>query len=448
MFSKFILISSLARTSKAARTLTSGEIQVLPELIAGYGSMRPIPLSQADFIHFSNSSTLEKNLNFLRTEIPVRLANIVAEKIHLPKALQREVTFHKIMSEHEMSIVEAVRLSQTDLSGEGARIRYCDAVTRIRRRHLDSVEDMARAVTIYRRESGSSRIRCSSFDRRHDEWRLQYFLERFFMGGIGLRMLTNQSTVVFGGKMHSKFGLEGEFGQLVPSGRIDPELDLRRAVTMAVFNARATFERENRRCPRTKMMVWDDVAGHEVANITACAVDSHVAYVVSEIVINAMRATVEAASSSASSSTNSDHLPDVEVLIARTRSNGVVIRVTDSGGGIELENIAHLSHFNYSTKLRTTGKSEVGYGIPMARLYARYFKGDLVYTSVLGEGTVATYFLRSSSFNESELLPIYNSVANMGSAEEWSDATVSFDTPIGSGGDQIWKEEEIEKDDK
>lgn len=49
-----------------------------------------------------------------------------------------------------------------------------------------------------------------------------------------------------------------------------------------------------------------------------------------------------------------------------------------------------------------------GYGLPLSRLYARYFHGDLILNSLDGYGTDAVVYLKSSTADANELLPIFN----------------------------------------
>ena len=79
------------------------------------------------------------------------------------------------------------------------------------------------------------------------------------------------------------------------------------------------------------------------------------------------------------------------------------MQLSDQGGGIprSLEDL--LFNYMYSTApqpavsgLETPPLAGYGYGLPLSRLYARYFQGDLQVTSCDGYGTDATIFLKVS----------------------------------------------------
>merc|ERR1719350_2328985 len=52
-----------------------------------------------------------------------------------------------------------------------------------------------------------------------------------------------------------------------------------------------------------------------------------------------------------------------------------------------------------------------GYGLPLSRLYARYFMGDIKLASVDGYGTDTYIYLQRLSKNAVENLPVFNSVS-------------------------------------
>ena len=75
--------------------------------------------------------------------------------------------------------------------------------------------------------------------------------------------------------------------------------------------------------------------------------------------------------------------------------------MSDKGGGIPRSQMDHLFKYMYSTAPRPT-KTDAhtvplagyGYGLPVSRLYARYFHGDLVLQSCDGFGTDAIVYLK------------------------------------------------------
>ncbi|KAM7314752.1 hypothetical protein ISCGN_004536 [Ixodes scapularis] len=53
-----------------------------------------------------------------------------------------------------------------------------------------------------------------------------------------------------------------------------------------------------------------------------------------------------------------------------------------------------------------------GYGLPLSRLYARYFRGDLILTSCEGYGTDAIIYLKALSNEANEMLPVFNKASS------------------------------------
>ena len=88
---------------------------------------------------------------------------------------------------------------------------------------------------------------------------------------------------------------------------------------------------------------------------------------------------------------------------------------TFQGGGIPHRVTSKMFHYLYSTAPRPNMKPSdmaalagYGYGLPMSRLYARYFHGDLIVNSYDGYGTDAIVYLKARAVDAGELLPIFN----------------------------------------
>ena len=96
-----------------------------------------------------------------------------------------------------------------------------------------------------------------------------------------------------------------------------------------------------------------------------------------------------------------------------------MIKVSDEGGGIKRANMPRVFSYLFTTAenlssdgdydgLRDFGTSSplagLGYGLPVARTYARYFGGDLTIVPVEGYGTDAFIHL-NRIMNKDEPLP-------------------------------------------
>ncbi|GAB1523357.1 [Pyruvate dehydrogenase (acetyl-transferring)] kinase isozyme 2 [Rhizoctonia solani] len=135
-------------------------------------------------------------------------------------------------------------------------------------------------------------------------------------------------------------------------------------------------------------------------------VPGHLNHIAFEILKNSLRATVE----KTFAGSDDEKFPDIQVdVIELPATDQIAIRVRDQGGGIKQEELQMVWRYSYST----VGNEDImdededgmkggtvrapmagyGYGLPLSRLYARYFGGDLRLESREGEGTDATIIL-------------------------------------------------------
>ncbi|KAK1346982.1 hypothetical protein QTO34_000842, partial [Cnephaeus nilssonii] len=108
------------------------------------------------------------------------------------------------------------------------------------------------------------------------------------------------------------------------------------------------------------------------------------------------------------------------------------LQISDLGGGVPLRKIDRLFNYMYSTAPRPSLEPSraaplagFGYGLPISRLYARYFQGDLKLYSMEGVGTDAVIYLKALSSESFERLPVFNKSAwrhykTTPEADDWS----------------------------
>lgn len=89
--------------------------------------------------------------------------------------------------------------------------------------------------------------------------------------------------------------------------------------------------------------------------------------------------------------------------------------MSDKGGGFPFRRTENLFSYMYSTAPAPHIGDYIrpplagfGYGLPISRLYAKYFQGDLQLYSMEGHGTDAVIYLKALSTDSIERLPVYN----------------------------------------
>jgi len=147
-----------------------------------------------------------------------------------------------------------------------------------------------------------------------------------------------------------------------------------------------------------------------------------------------MRATIEHAGE------DEIHFPPIKVLVCKGKED-VTIKISDKGGGIPRSLKKNIFEYLYTTAPSPllTNSAEIedvaslmaggggggmsgmasaplaglGYGLPLSRLYARYFDGDLQIYSAEGYGTDAVIYLHALAGEAKERLPIYHETGSM-----------------------------------
>lgn len=375
-----------------------------------YSQFNPSPLSIKQFIDFGLSACQRKSFVFLRKELPVRLANIMKEIHLLPDNLLRMPSVHLVNDWYVRSFDEILEFEKSDVSDDVLN-RFCQALVKIRNRHTDVVQTMAQGVL---------ELKESHEVDQQTENSIQYFLDRFYMSRISIRMLINQHTLLFGGEIN---------GHSRHIGCIDPHCDLVGVVKDAYENARFLCDQYYLASPDLVVKEHNELE-HD-APIRIVYVPSHLYHMLFELFKNAMRAVIEHHGS------NSEHHPPIEVTVVRGRED-ICVKMSDRGGGIPRSQTDLLFNYMYSTApepprsdTHTVPLAGYGYGLPISRLYARYFHGDLILLSCEGYGTDTIIYMKALSNEANELLPIFNKTSSKYyratiPTADWSNASSSM----------------------
>ncbi|XP_065838933.1 pyruvate dehydrogenase (acetyl-transferring) kinase, mitochondrial-like [Oscarella lobularis] len=306
----------------------------------------------------------------------------------LPSTLLSTPSMKLVRQCYVQSFRDVIRFRGAKRDDEAAAERFTSVIGAVKERHADAVETVAQGLVEMKEMRDGEKI----LDERRAE--IQYFLDRFYASRISIRMLLSQHLVLFGNECSYPDHI----------GVIDPRCDTSEIIYQAGESARILCEHYYMNCP-----------GVEILGDTALVipyVPSHLYHILFELFKNSFRAVAESRGKLTTMS-----MPPVKVFVAKGNED-IAIKIVDEGGGVPRSNLDNLFQYSYTTASQEPDFSGrpfmaplagYGYGLPLARLYARYFNGDLVLTSVEGHGTDVIVYLKALSEEAIEVLPIYNS---------------------------------------
>nr|XP_020460411.1 pyruvate dehydrogenase (acetyl-transferring) kinase isozyme 2, mitochondrial-like [Monopterus albus] len=363
----------------------------VPKHIEHFAKFSPSPLSIKQFLDFGSTNACEKtSFVFLRQELPVRLCNIMKEINLLPDELLTTPSVQMVHSWYIQSLMEILEFLDKNPDDHKVLGEFVDALVTIRNRHNDVVTTMAQGVIEYKETFPQDSATNQN---------IQYFLDRFYMSRISIRMLINQHTLVF----------DGTTNPVHPSiiGSIDSHCQVGDVIQDAFQNAKMLCDQYYLRSPD---LILQEMSSKKNEPISIVYVPSHLYHMLFELFKNAMRATIDTHESSNS-------LPPIQVKVS-LGGEDMSIKVSDKGGGVPFRKTEKLFSYMYSTapapKIGDHTRPPLagfGYGLPISRLYAKYFQGDLQLFSMEGHGTDAVVYLKALSTDSIERLPVYNKTA-------------------------------------
>jgi pyruvate dehydrogenase kinase 2/3/4 len=337
---------------------------------------RPVALRQLlELARDPSPSRLLTSARFLHQELPVRIAHRFRDLEALPRGLAATDPVRQLREMYIQSLGELTALPPpADARDEEDFTRLID---RIKHRHGKVVVLLGQAILELRQTDGHEA----------EQPAIQEVLDRFLTARIGMRMLIGQHVAVHGSR-----GAGEELGLL--SERCSPAA----IAAGAAAYARRLCAMHHGAAPQA--FVCGD------PRFTFAYAPSHLHHMVLELLKNALRAVVERYGAA--------KMPAVRIVVAEGTED-VTIKVSDEGGGIPRSGMGRIWTYFYTTapappaSLAPAGAelvppfTGIGFGLPLTRLHARYFGGDLEVISMEGFGTDACLHLRR--LDAGEVLP-------------------------------------------
>jgi len=368
-----------------------------------YSTLPPKAVTAADLLEnqVSGEYTESCSYKFLRGELPVRMAHLLMELQHLPKELRLEEKMLFLMESYSVSFSELIEFEKRE-PDQQTLLEFKDQLVTMRKRHKDTQVYMAEACNAMK-----EKLSINSNDiNNHVFSAAKIFLDRLYTNRIGIHMITDQHLHMYGDISSIPY---------IPSapqrtGIIVPNTNLLESLRYATDEA--TVHTENvysQAAPRVRTHCHVSVNGKSVnSDPTGHFIPQHLFNIFYELLMNSLRAVVEY-------HWDSGKFPPVDVHITQCNDD-FSIKVSDQGGGMDRDTSAKVFHYQFSKPSTFKNNHVMGYGLPLARLYARYFHGELKVTSYDGYGTDMHVYLTNLSGSAQERLPIYTKE----SVETWS----------------------------
>ncbi|KAK8706433.1 hypothetical protein V6N13_049999 [Hibiscus sabdariffa] len=366
----------------AAKKAAESFSKSLMEEVHKWGCMKQTGVSLRYMMEFGSKPS-HRNLlisgQFLHKELPIRIARRAIELDSLPYGLSEKPAVLKVRDWYLDSFRDL--RSFPDIKDTNDEKEFTKMIKAIKVRHNNVVPMMALGVQQLKKGM-DPKIVYKDLDEIHQ------FLDRFYMSRIGIRMLIGQ---------HVELHNPNPPPHCV--GYIHTKMSPVEVAQNASEDARAICLREYGSAP--EINIYGD------PNFTFPRyVPTHLHLMVFELVKNSLRAVQERYM-------DSDRVaPPIRIIVTEGIED-VTIKVSDEGGGIPRSGLPKIFTYLYSTaknpldECSDLGTSDTvatmagyGYGLPISRLYARYFGGDLQMISMEGYGTDA--YLHLSRLGDSQ----------------------------------------------
>ncbi|KAF9164371.1 hypothetical protein DFQ27_001866 [Actinomortierella ambigua] len=243
--------------------------------------------------------------------------------------------------------------------------KFTRMIEAVKRRHDPVVTTVAHGILEFKESKRSNLV----------DTDVQAFLDRFYMSRIGIRMLIGQHIALNKGPKRKDY-----------VGIICTKTNLADMAQEAIANAKFICE------DYYGLFRGPEVHLHCPEDLEFMYVPSHLSHMLFELLKNSLRAVVELYG------TECDTYPPIKLIVAQGKED-ITIKISDEGGGIPRSGVPLVWTYMYTTAPSqhidaTFDKSDFkapmagfGYGLPISRLYARYFGGDLKLISMEGYGT-------------------------------------------------------------
>jgi len=336
---------------------------------------------------------------------------MIMELQHLPRDLHAEEKCYNTIRLYSKSFSQIIEFEERE-PDQKTLVEFMEILKTFKSRHADTVGEMALACMRMK-----ERLEIQDELQSHVFTSIKTFLDRLYTSRISIHMITNQHLIVHGYERTSP----NQIGIIHPNTCIT-------SILVDAYDD-ALFYTENYYMAAPKINIKNFNSNHRCEPAKGILIPSHLYNIFYEVFKNSMRATVE------THWDKKDNLPPIEVIVCQANDD-FTIKISDQGGGVDRVTVEKMFYYLYSTDSKNS--NSIGYGLPLSRLYARYFQGDLKIAAYEGFGTDVYIYTKALASSAVERLPVYNKESVESWVEEQDhDWTSSIGTDMMQASDKI-----------
>jgi len=312
---------------------------------------------------------------YVQQELPIRLARELRNLEVLPYFIMNNPHIKMVHERYLSAFRSILSIPPVKTLDEDLEL-LTPLLERLVRGTVNIVELMGRGIA-----EASERLNANNRPLTLD---LHNFLDQFLISRIARRMMAQQHVM-----LHPQHSAQGQIGV------ISPNCSPLKCIINVKNIVQEICERTYGVCP--EIIIKGDL------DLTFLFIAPHLEYIFLEIMKNSLRATIE--HHRAISGLRFPDLPPIVITICAGASV-VTIKVSDQGGGISKKNLERVFEYGFTTMKKrvdshydglgmlNTSVEEIhspmaglGFGLPLSRLYAKHFGGDLTLFTTEGYGS-------------------------------------------------------------
>ncbi|KAI2496743.1 Mitochondrial branched-chain alpha-ketoacid dehydrogenase kinase [Fragilaria crotonensis] len=358
---------------------SDNDVVVDMDALQKLASQNPTALRLADMYKYAvmrDRGQRLRNAQFLHRELPIRIAQRALDLLTLPHGLNESPPIRHVA----LIYLRYLQLFETTLHLKLTRRRKLSKMmlTSIMLDRTSIPMDIARGIQMWQEE------RHADLDRKQRQG-MEDAIYRFFTARVGLRLLTEHhilsSTKLSNDQKKSFRNDHLHLSNDNNLGCIQTDCNPVEQVELIAKDVIQHTTSIYGVCPEI-----DIVSSGEENKFTY--VPHHLQYMMTELLKNSCRATIRHCAGG--------ELHPIRVVIV-IGAEDVSIKVADRGGGVPRSTMKEIFKFAHSTKSKSdvpAGSDDIrGFGLPLCRIYARYFGGELTLKSMEGYGLDAYLYL-------------------------------------------------------